>query len=198
MIRTTAIIISAMTVLFSGCSTGGGQTSFIISSNPLDAVISKWNRTGKLYDQFDTRLIVDVIYNSAELRKAWVDQTAKSEMLSDAEKEKLDAEQSSDNGNSAQFVVAVYTPDEDEKDGLASENSIWNLFLESAGKAPIHPSSLKPVDIDQLPWTANLPFTTNFRSFYIVQFPREKIGKGAMTMVITSVYGMVRLTWDKQ
>lgn len=181
-------------IVMSGCATGKTGSKYQLFSDPLDSAVAASNRTMKLYHQFDTKLIVDAIYNDKQLRDAWVERKSESSNLSDGETKILSEAQDSDNMRYAQFFVALYTPEE-EWNNLADPNSKWSVFLQP-GAEPIHPESITKINSESLPWSSNLPFDLNFRTLYQINFPRDKSGFGAQKLHISSLLGEIKLTWE--
>lgn len=180
-------------IVMSGCATDMTGSKYQIFSDPLDKEVAASNRSGKLYHQFDTRLIVDAIYNGKRLRNAWVKRVSETSRLTEEEIKRLSEEQNSDNERYAQFFVAFYTPDE-QWDDLADPDSKWSVFLQQ-DTGPVRPESITKIDSESLPWISSLPFDLNFRTVYRVNFPREKSGFGALKLYISSLLGEVKLTW---
>ncbi len=193
MIRHGVFLCVLIAIMISGCSSDRAHSKFLILADPLDSEVANWNRTGKLYRQFDTNLIVDVIYNDQRLRNMWIERTAKAASLSDEQKRRLSNEQKKENETYAQFYMALYTPDEDWNN-LADSDSKWSVFLKSDTQI-IRPVSIDKVDLESLPWSGNLPFEPNFRIFYRLNFPRNKAGFGAQRLVLSSLLGEVKLMW---
>ncbi|VAX15317.1 hypothetical protein MNBD_NITROSPINAE03-572 [hydrothermal vent metagenome] len=187
-----AFLLSA--IILSGCATGAAGSKYYLFSDPLDKEVAAWSQSAKLYHQFDTKFIVDVIYNSEQLRQAWIKKTSELSKLSSGEIKRLTDQQNSENERYAQFFVALYTPDE-EWNNMAGKKSKWSVFLES-DSGPVRPESITEVDAESLPWSANLPFDPNFRTVYRINFPRDESGFGVLKLHISSLLGEVRLTWN--
>lgn len=193
-LKVFCVLLTAMVV--SGCSSGRAHSKYILFSDPLDAEVKNWTRSAKLYRQFDTNLIIDTIYNSQMLRKKWVERVGEVSRMSGERKKRLHEDQSRENSTYAQFFVAVYTP-YDDWNNLADPDSKWSVFLSSDAE-PIRPVSIEKVSLDSLPWSANLPFEPNFRTFYLISFLREKAGFGAKRLVISSLLGEVKFSWESK
>jgi len=189
---TIAFMLTA--VILSSCATGGGNSKYYIFTDPLDEMVTTWNRSAKLYYQFDTKFIVDAIYNSKQLRQAWIKKTSELSKLSADEIKRLTDQQNSENERYAQFFVALYTPEEDWNN-MAGKKSKWSVFLES-DSGPVRPESITKIDAESLPWSSNLPFDPNFRTVYRINFPRDKSGFGVQRLYISSLLGEARLTWS--
>ncbi len=194
MTRFPGIAFLLTAIIISGCATDKAGSKYQIFSDPLDKEVATWNRNMKLYHQFDTKIIVDAIYNGKRLRNAWVKRMSETSNLSDGEIKRLSEKQNSDNRRYAQFFVALYTPYEDWNN-LADPDSKWSVFLQS-DTGPVRPESITKIDSESLPWSSNLPFDLNFRTIYRVNFPRDKSGFGAQKLYISSLLGEVKLTWN--
>jgi len=181
-------------IVLSSCATGGAGSNYYLFSDPLDKEVAAWNRSAKLYHKFDTRLIIDAIYNSKQLRDAWIKKASRVSMLSTDEIKRLTDQQNKESERYAQFFVALYTPDE-ERNNLDDPESKWSVFLQS-DTGPVRPESITKIDSESLAWSSNLPFDPNFRTIYRINFLRDKSGFGVMRLYISSLLGEVRLTWS--
>ncbi len=194
MTRFYGIAFFLTAIALSSCVTDGAGSKYYLFSDPLDKEVAAWNRSAKLYNKFDTRLIIDAIYNSKQLRDAWIKKTSEVSRLSTDEIKRLTERQNKENDRYAQFFVALYTPDE-ERSNLDDPDSKWSVFLQlDTGAA--RPESIVKIDFESLPWSSNLPFDPNFRTIYRINFPRDKSGFGVQKLHISSLLGEVKLTWS--
>jgi len=192
-IKRLSVLLAAMAVM-AGCASGGSYSKYQFFENPLNAAVARNTKTAKLYQQLDTIMIVDVIYNDMALRKAWVEQEARARRLADDRKSALLDEQEKEDENTAQFVVALYTADEDWND-LDKKESRWSIFLKNDGD-PVRPASIEKVKPEKLKLRDNLPFISSFRSFYLVSFPRERVTAKPFDLVMSGLLGEVKLGFE--
>lgn len=175
------------------CATEKGGSKYLLGESRLNRAVAAMTRTAKLYRELDTILIADVVYLGMDLRRTWVDHAAEAGRLGREEKAALLEKEEEENSASAQFLVALYTS-EDEWNDLEKEDSRWSLFLEADGEL-VRPESIKKLKPGALKLRDNLPFETAFRSFYIVSFPREAAGAPPYTLGMSSLLGEVKLRW---
>ncbi len=181
------------TIFVAGCKSGDSRSSYDLFEHPLDDVVDEWTRSSKVYNQLDTAIIVDVIYNSQQLRQAWVAESAMSQELSSDEESELLQKELTEEKSVAQFYLAFYTAYR-KWNNLDDIESDWKIFLDTAN-GPVGPVSITEVKPDTLPWQSNLPFRTTFRTIYKVDFPREQAGDGPHKLVISSLLGKAELEW---
>ncbi|MGK7345954.1 MAG: hypothetical protein ACNS63_09125 [Candidatus Nitrospinota bacterium M3_3B_026] len=187
------LCLLALAAALPSCATEKTSSRYLIGEIPLNRAVASMTRTARLYRELDTILIADVTLLDMGLRRAWVDQAAEAGRLGPSEKAALLEKEREENGASAQFLVALYTS-EDEWNDLEKEGSRWSLFLEADGGLA-RPESIRKVKLEELKLRDNLPFETAFRSFYIVSFPREAAGGPPYTLGMSSLLGEVKLRW---
>lgn len=187
-------LIAAIAFPLAACATGKTRSSFQIFQNPLSSAVASKTKTFKLYNQLDTILIMDAVYNDMDLRRAWVEQEAETRRLDDEARKEMIKKQEGENARHAQFIVALYTS-EDEWNDLAKEDSRWALFINGENGAK-RPASVEKIKLEKLNIRDNLPFETTFRSFYLVNFDREKVGAPPYELVMSGLLGEARLTWE--
>lgn len=181
----------------SGCASGKKTAKFQMFENQYSKAVAKSARTAKLYSKLETALIVDAIHVDDWLRKKWVEQQARTRRLGDDEKSALLAGQMKKHENKVEFALAIYTS-EDKWNDLAMENSRLTVMLISGEGATQKPATIKKVDINNLIILDHLPFEGRFRTFYMVTFPRDKVGAWPYNLSISSPAGDVKLTWEKR
>jgi hypothetical protein len=152
-------------------------------------------RTAKLYSQFDTILILDGTLYDITARRAKVEEEASRRRLSSEEKEALLKAQAEEDAKEVQIILGVYTSREEWND-LADKNSRWSVFLDTPA-GPARPSSITKVDREKLALRDSLPYTSTFRKFYVVKFPRETAGIAPYRLALSGLLGEVSVSWEK-
>jgi hypothetical protein len=189
-----ALLIAVMALV--SCAGARERSAFIVPGHPLEIRLAESVRAGKIYHGFDTALIVDVVYNGASLREAWVEARAERERMSMEEKAALLDSQRKEDAQAAVFYVAMYTSFEDwgaPGDG----NAKWAVRARTpSGLA--YPSNVEKVKPEKLPWRERLPFDPRFRTFYRLSFPRETVGATPTSLLVSCEFGEVRLDWDRR
>jgi len=171
------------------------HSKYQIYENPLVGAVREQTRTAKLYSQFDTILILDGTRYDMAVRRGKVDEEAALRRLSPDEKASMLKVETEDDAKEAQFVLGVYAA-RDEWNDLAEKNSRWSVFLDTA-QGPARPSSITKVEREKLALRDSLPYTSTFRRFYIVKFPREKAGGAPYRLVMSGLLGEVSVSWEK-
>ncbi len=195
MSRFTAISFLVATILVAGCATESKYSQFQMSGSQYSTDVKKRLRTAKLYNQLDTVMIADVIYNDMWLRNAWVEKLAKANRWDEKKKNEILSIQKNEDSQNAQFIVALYTSEEQWND-LVEKDSRWSIFLETKSGS-LRPVSIKKVLLEKLPMRDDLPFNPRFRIFYKVDFQREKAGELPYNLVMSSGLGVVKLAWSR-
>ena len=171
------------------------HSKYQIYENPLVGAVRERTRTAKLYSQFDTILILDSTLYDMEARRARVAEEASLRRLGADEKEAMLKAETEDDAKETQFVLGVYAAKEEWND-LAEKNSRWAVFLDTA-EGPVRPSSITKVEREKLALRDSLPYTSTFRRFYIVKFPREKSSREPYRLVMSGLLGEVSVSWGK-
>lgn len=171
------------------------HSKYHIYENPLVGAVRERTRTAKLYSQFDTILILDGTLYDMAVRRGKVEEEASLRRLSADEKEAMLKTEAEDDAKEAQFMLGVYAAREEWND-LAEKNSRWSVFLDTA-TGPVRPSSITKVEREKLALRDSLPYTSTFRRFYIVKFPREKAGGAPYRLVMSGLLGEVSVLWEK-
>ncbi|MDH5478572.1 MAG: hypothetical protein OEY50_09590 [Nitrospinota bacterium] len=167
-----------------------------LGPDPMVEHVRQWTRSAKLYRQFDTTVLVDVTYNSAELRRRMVESHVMARKLGEGQKAALIEEQIRENEKYAQFYVAIYTP-KSEWSRMAKSDPAWIVFVDTPS-GPVFSEPAVKVDEEDLPWATSLSYDPKFRMFYQINVPRGKIGEKEIKLVLSGMLGEVYVTWEKQ
>lgn len=188
-----AALLATAPVIVSCAATA--RSKYQIYENPLVNAVREKTRTVKLYSQFDTIVIFDATLYDMAIRRAKVDEESSIKRLGDSEKDSMLKAEAADDAKEIQFILGVYAA-KDEWNDLAEKNSRWTLFLD-ASSGPVQPSSITKAERDKLALRDSLPYTSTFRKFYIVKFPREKVGAAPYRLALSGLLGDVSVSWEK-
>lgn len=194
--RAKTVLMALLATAFMGASCAGtARSKYQIYENPLVDAVRERTRTAKLYTQFDTILILDGTLYDMAVRRGKVDEEASLRRLGADEKAAMLRDEEADDAKEAQFMLGVYAA-RDEWNDLAEKNSRWAVFLDTSA-GPVRPSSITKVEREKLALRDALPYTSTFRKFYIVKFPREKAGGAPYRLVMSGLLGEVAVSWEK-
>jgi hypothetical protein len=171
------------------------HSKYHIYENPLVDAVRERTRTAKLYSQFDTILILDGTLYDMAVRRGMVEEDASVRRIGADEKEATLKAEADDDAKEAQFMLGVYAA-KDEWNDLAEKNSRWAVFLDTPA-GPVRPSSITKVEREKLALRDSLPYTSTFRRFYVVKFPREKAVGAPYRLVMTGLLGEVAILWER-
>ena|GEM_PF-523716 len=169
-------------------------------ADPLKA----WTRSGRIYRKFDTELLVTATYHSLAFRRAYTVAYAQAEQLDKEQKKALWERQVTEAGEFHEFLVASFVPDSVGSD-LANPASSWKLYLEAEGGNRLTPQDVRRIRKVTPAITGFYPYVTPWAKVYKVRFPVRDPGSGApfpgpgdesLSLVITSPFGVTRLTWE--
>lgn len=191
--KKSLLAVAAAALAAASCSFFGGG-GLNLGADPMVENVRQWTRSAKLYRQFDTTVLVDVTYNSLKLRGQLVESLAKARRMNADQVEEMIAAQQAENGKHAQFYLAMYTPDS-SGGALAKKDPSWIVFVETE-KGPVFADSLVKIQPEDIPWGQSLPYDPRFRDFYRINIPRKAVKEGPVKLVLSSLMGEVRATWD--
>ena len=181
-------------------------TEAAADQSDYNQALKAWTRSGSIYRKFGTELLVTATYQSLPFREAYVSAYARAEQLNQEQKEALWQRQLAEVKESHEFLVAAYVPESEATD-LANPASGWRLYLETDGGDRVSPQDLRRIRKITPFITGFYPYVTPWAKVFKVRFPTRKPGSGepfpapgdqTLSLVITSPFGMVRLTWGPE
>ncbi len=194
--RLKVICVCMFVIMFSGCASDHKKTRFQLQSSQYDEEVSKRVRSAKLYRKLETVMIVDTVFIDKGLREAWVNQQSRAKRLSEKQKADMLAEQMELEKSFVEFVVSVYTS-EDEWNDFAEKDTRWTVLLDSGANDSSRPVTIKKVKLESLIIRDHIPFDPRFRTFYKVSFPNKSSGSMPYNLTISSPLGAVVLDWSR-
>ena len=168
---------------------------------PLDRTVLFYDlKSKKVYKQFATMAMFDVLYLSDKVRELYVDLYCKQH---EGDKNAILRRQLEENKHWISFYILSYIQDETHK-SLADKDSIWSLVLRFAGDKQVSPISIEEVDLSpEIKSFFGYRFSRYKRS-YLVKFPsKDSSGKfylddnSGFTLVSSAVDREVQFSWDK-
>jgi hypothetical protein len=186
-----------------------GQFSQVVSTqaateqSEYSRVLSEWTRSGSIYNQLDTELLITATYHSQSFRRAYVAAYARAYHLNDNQKEDLWHEQLSQAQEFYEFLVAAYVPESDWND-FASPRSSWRLLLEVDHGEQVAPLEIRRIrKVTQLissfypyvqPW--EMVYKVKFAARGLAKAPFPEPGDETLTLVVSNPRGTARLIWQ--
>ena len=192
------------TTLVSGCSqkrakmANGGATSDVKPSEYASA-LDKWTRERKVYQSLETRLLVNATYKSGAFRDAWVDENARRQVLSDADRDELKRREHDAADNYHEFFFAAYTQETRWND-FSRRDSIWRLRLFDDKGGSVEPLVVTRVKQDDPIVRAFYPYFTLWGRGYVVKFPRAGLAEDSksLRLQMTSAVGAAELEYPRE
>jgi hypothetical protein len=134
------------------------------------ALRERSTRTGKLYDGLGTNAFIRAVYQAPAVRQARVTRLAAWKAMTDAERDRMLAAESSEAAQYDDFLVALFTPDPADND-LDANRSIWRVALVVPGEGERLPVAISQVRADSTV-RALYPGIGDFDVVYRVRFTR--------------------------
>jgi hypothetical protein len=192
--------------LATGC--GPGRLSLTPSDGAVDAddyphLLERWTRSGRAYQQFESRIFVHATYCSLPFRQGYVARRAAFLGWPPARAKQEMQRERDDHAEYHTFVLAVFTHQWSWND-LDSEHSIWQLWLEGTPGRRVPPASVQRVRRKLPEVRALFPHATRFFEVYRVRFPKADVeGRPVLapspqkiTVLVTGSRGSVALHWQ--
>jgi len=183
------------------------HTQAAADQSPYNDALKAWTRSGSIYRKFGTELLVTATYQSLPFREAYVSAYTRAEQLNQEQKDALWQRQLAEAKESHEFLVAAYVPETEASD-LANPASGWRLYLETDRGDRVSPQDLRRIRKITPSITGFYPYVAPaWAKVFKVRFPTRNPGSGepfpgpgdqTLSLVITSPFGMVRLTWQPQ
>lgn len=153
-------------------------------------------RGGKVYHDFETRLIVDATYRGKRFFEAFLSEYAAKYRMSVTETESLFGEERERIEKNHQFLISLYTP-VGRKKKLTGKDSPWKFYLiDSAGKR-ITPSKIEEIKADDI-MQYFYPYIEGWSRIFIADFSKEEahIGENEpFALLIAGPYGEIKLEY---
>ena len=181
-------------------------TEAAADQSDYNQALKAWTRSGSIYRKFGTELLVTATYQSLPFREAYVSAYARAEQLSQEQKEALWQTQLAEARESHEFLVAAFVPESEATD-LANPASGWRLYLETDRGDRVAPQDLRRIRKITPSITGFYPYVTPWAKVFKVRFPTRNPDSGqpfpapgdqTLFLVMTSPFGMARLTWQPE
>ncbi len=195
--RYFSVAFSLAVLLFlSGCFTSSAKVQFRYKNEDIVAKADNLRRTGKIYRDLDTILIGDILWYSADLKKAYLDEMRSKKRVDEADFENNIQIIENHDAKGVDFLVAVYTA-EKKWDDFALPSSIWKFRMEGKDGELVAPFEITRIKQENIPDTHIFSFITTWRSVYRVRFPRNEsiAGLGKYEIKLYSILGDTAFVW---
>ncbi|MBX9830826.1 hypothetical protein K2X40_02630 [Candidatus Babeliales bacterium] len=161
-------------------------------------------RSQKIYNEFKTEALFDVLLLSDQTRTAYVKNFAQRRGKNQEGYQQLLDREFEENKHWVSFYVLAEIRD-NSNPSLNEENSYWTLSLQTPSGNRIEPTSIEEVDIEPEYQTFfNHRFTAH-KTVYLVKFPQQDLDNknlinpnDPITLVIASPTKELPLVWDRK
>jgi hypothetical protein len=166
-------------------------------------VLDKWTREGKVYEDLETKLLINATFKSEEFRKSYVDEYSSVYMLDSEKVKKLMRDELEAPKKYHEFFISVHTPILEWSD-LEKKEPVWALYLLNDAGVRVSPVELKRIRERGPVVTRFYPYHTDWSLGHIVKFPlslpdgRELITPETkyIKLVMTGPPGKGELVWE--
>lgn len=167
------------------------------------SVLEKWTRDGKIYEDFETTVLINATYKTKEFRESYAAEYINTFMLDTDKADKLIKGEVEASKKYHEFFLSIHTPNVEWSD-LEKKEPIWVLYLITDAGESVSPLDIKKVK-DKGPGVVRFyPYFTEWSVGYTVRFPlnlpdgREFITAEAkyIKLVLTGTPGKGELVWN--
>lgn len=203
--RLEILVLAALVAapLVSGCGkrakmANAGATADVKPSE-YRAALDRWTREQKVYQSLETRLLVNATYKSGAFRDAWVDENARRQVLSDADRDELKRREHDAADSYHEFFFAAYTQETRWND-FSRRDSIWRLRLFDDKGGSVEPLVVTRVKQDDPVARAFYPYFSLWGRGYVVKFPRAGLAEDSKTLRLqmTSAVAAAELEYSRE
>lgn len=204
--RLELLILAALVAApaLSGCAKkradmANGKATADVKPSEYDAALDKWTREQKVYQSLETRLLVNATYKSGAFRDAWVDENARRQVLSDADRDELKRREHDAADSYHEFFFAAYTQESRWND-FSRRDSIWRLRLFDDKGGSVEPLVVTRVKQDDPITRAFYPYFSLWGRGYVVKFPRAGLAEDSKTLRLqmTSAIAAAELEYSRE
>ncbi|MBI5788758.1 MAG: hypothetical protein HZA78_07895 [Candidatus Schekmanbacteria bacterium] len=165
-------------------------------------LLRKWTQTGKVYHGMNTILLVSATYMHSDVRRAFIKQYIEDLHLTPQEQEKLAQEQKADAEKGLQFIVAIFS-DEEDWQKLEKDDTIWKVSLAGSGGLRVEPISVEHMKEVPIYLKSYYPFIAQFKRVYKITFPNTCQNlpvideqKCRFSLEFASAVAQLKIDWD--
>lgn len=167
------------------------------------AVLEKWTRGGKIYESFETKVLINATYKTQEFRESYAAEYINTFML-DAEKgDKIMKGEMEAPNKYHEFFLSIHTPNIDWSD-LEKKEPIWALYLVNDAGDTVSPLEIKKLKEKGPGVIRFYPYFTEWSLGYTVKFPLIlPDGRSFITpetkhikLILTGTPGKGELVWN--
>jgi hypothetical protein len=171
--------------------------------------LQNWTRSQRLYEDFETRVVVHATYYSKRLVQAYLQEYDRVYQPVPKDRTAMRARQEHRLVRNECFFVSFFTGDRDWND-LALSSSTWRVYLETARGDRLRASSINNLEEKLVEQQHFFPYHDEFAEAYLVCFDRFSEsgrgkglplpviapGVGQFSLVFRSPLGNLRLDWE--
>lgn len=170
------------------------------------SLVEKMTQKKKLYSiqSFDTLLDVRALYKSWTVRSAFVEEYSVLSLLSEQQKAKLQTEEEQAAKEGEEFLIAIYTTDEEWAD-LSKKDPVWRLYLYDDHNNRLEPKSIHKTSVSSATIWKFYPQISPWTKVYKVTFPKNLppsssplVGPDTkkIKLIFAGILGRAELEWE--
>jgi len=197
-----AIPLVLLIFLEAGCASSPSKNDQNFGDNPIpsgeyQASFDKWTNSEKAYRGGAQALQVTATLQSRDVIEQHVFIDAKRYHWSSDQYREARQKELYKNESATSFFLVLYT-EKDENNNIDKPDSVWNIFLDVAGKR-IAPSSIKRIYENKTILFDKYPYINVWSKNYTVEFPIPTSETTSATAVLTvaGALGAVHLDFPK-
>ncbi len=164
-------------------------------------VLREWTRNDKIYENFETELIIDATWYSKVYRDALRKEKARAEKLPEEEVAVLERKDAEELKTMVRFLVTAYAP-RGYRMNLADPQPSFRLWLMDVKGNKAAPVTIKVVKMKRKADLKYYPHISKWAATYQVVFPRYSdeggeliLSGGKIILQAAGIQGEARLEW---
>lgn len=199
--RITSFLLPIVSCLFI-ISCASSKVSKTVTGE-YSAVLDEWTRKGKVYDNFETKLLITATYKGREFRDAYINEYSKVYLLDAETKTKVTEEEMEALKTCHEFFIAVHTPVIEWSD-LDKKPSVWALYLANDQDERVMPLEIKRVREKTATDIRFYPYYDDWSKAFTAKFPLSPGDTKSLVtdktkffkLIITGPPGKTELIWN--
>ncbi|MDO8446770.1 MAG: hypothetical protein Q7T53_11865 [Deltaproteobacteria bacterium] len=196
--RLTSYVICCL--LLTSCAT---QKVTKPTENGYGSVLKKWTREGKVYSNFETKLLINATFKTEEFRESYVREYSTVYMLDTEKVKKLAEDEIEAPRGYHEFFISIHTPIQEWSD-LERKEPIWALYLVNEMGERVSPLEIKKLKGKGPNITRFFPYFDDWSVGYSVKFPLNLLDQRqlitnetkSVKFVMTGPPGRGELVWE--